>query len=81
MPPEPPTPVPLRASSVTTESAAVAGAPGRDLMLKVPEPRDVSWQPAGEAPKARKGIEHLEKAAPTKLERSSKGGSLWKATY
>jgi hypothetical protein len=57
------------------------GGPGRDLMLRVHAPSNVNWQPAGEAPKARKGIEHLEKVAPTKLERSAKGGSVWKATY
>jgi hypothetical protein len=57
------------------------GAPSRDLMRRIPEPSGVTWQPAGEAPKARKGIEHLERARPAKVERAASGGSLWRATF
>lgn len=57
------------------------GGPGHDLMRQVGAPTGVKWQPVGGAPKARKGIEHLEQTDVAKLERSAKGGSLWKATF
>lgn len=58
------------------------GPLGRDLLRQVPPPKNMRWRQArDDAPKARKGIEHLENATLANLERSAAGGSLWKATF